>query len=258
MPFEQVNTFRVVLFVMVFAYNYITRITLDLLRVVEIDDVKTVRKYAVMEYMHGVNFRYAVVAIIVLIVFALCVPLALIVPSVSMEMKSEYCNCVIHNRFYVSFVKPLLESFLSVFKDNLKCQLFSAFYFLFRLVLLLMRAFMRRDQFQLTMMVSFCFIMFVLFSKVKPYRDEKYNYFDMFILFNLTLIAVISNSKLRLTFFVDGDSRTSNAIMGLLWVPLFTWLFARCVIYWKKIFEKRSAIYFCLRRHYYAEINDSV
>ena len=100
--------------------------------------------------------------------------------------------------------------------------------------------------------------MFVLFSKVKPYRDEKYNYFDMFILFNLTLIAVISNSKLRLTFFVDGDSRTSNAIMGLLWVPLVTWLFALCVIYWKKIFEKLSAIYFCLRRHYYAEINNSV
>ena len=143
LPFEQVNTFRVVLFITVFAYNDITRITLDLLRVAEIDGVKRVRKYAVMEYMHGVNFRYAVVAIIVLIVFALGVPLALIAPSVSMEMKSEYCNCVIHNKFYMSFVKPLLESLLSVFKNNLKCQLFSAFYFLFRLIQLLLSVFMR-------------------------------------------------------------------------------------------------------------------
>ena len=258
LPFERVNTFRAILFIMVLAYSDITRITLDLLRVVEIDGVKRVRKYAVMEYMHGFHFWYAVVAIIVLIVFVLGVPLALIAPSVSMEMESECCNCVIHNRFYVSFVKPLLESFLSVFKDNLRCQLFSAFYFLFRLILLLLKAFMKRDQFRLTVMASFCFIMFVLFSKVKPYRDEKYNYFDMFILFNLTSVAVISNSKLRLTFLDDGDSYTSRVIMVFLWVPLVTWLFALCVIYWEKIFEKLSAIYIRLRRYDYAEINDNV
>ena len=258
LPFEQVNTFRAILFVMVFAYSDITRITLDLLVVVEIDGVKRVRKYAVMEYMHGFHFGCAVAAIIVLIVFVLGVPLALIAPSVSMEMKWERCNCVIHNRFYVSFVKPLLESFLSVFKKNLSCQLFSAFYFLFRLILLLLRAFMKRDQFQLTVMASFCFMMFVLFSKVKPYRDEKYNYFDMFILFNLTSIAVISNSKLRLTFMDNENSYASMAIMALLWLPLPTWSLALCVIYWEKIFEKLSAICFRLRRHDYTAINGSV
>ena len=37
LPFEQVNTFRAILFVLVLAYSDITRITLDILNTVEID-----------------------------------------------------------------------------------------------------------------------------------------------------------------------------------------------------------------------------
>ena len=243
LPFEQVNTFRAILFVMVWAYSDVTRITLDTLKVVEINEVQRVEIYAAVQYMKGEHLYYAIPAIFVLIVFVIGVPIFLIAPSVLMAFEFQICDCWIHNRFYTSFIKPLLESFLSVFNNNLKCHLFSAFYFLFRLILLIMSSFMGRNQLQLTMKSSFCFVMLLLFSKVKPYQDDHYNYFDMLILFNLTTIAFLCTGKLRVALFDVMDNFIEYVVNAFLWLPLLIWVIFLFVKYKEKKKEKQRCGY---------------
>ena len=243
LPFEQVNTFRAILFVLVWAYSDVTRITLNTLKVVEINEVHRVEIYAAVKYMRGEHLYYAIPAVFILVVFVIGVPIFLIAPSVLMAFEFQICDCWIHNRFYTSFIKPLLESFLSVFNNNLKCHLFSAFYFLFRLILLIMSACMARDQFQLTMKASFCFIMLLLFSKVKPYQDDYYNYFDMLILLNLTIIAFWCTGKLRVPLFNVMDNVTEYVVNGFLWMPLLIWVIFLFVKYKEKKKEKERCKY---------------
>ena len=243
LPFEQVNTFRAILFVLVLAYSDITRITLDILNVVEIDSKKRVTNYAVWRYLHGEHLYYAIPAFITLVVFVIGVPFILIAPSLAMTFEWEHCNRLIHNRFYISFIKPFFESFLSVFNNNLKCHLFFSFYLLFRLVLLLMITFLKRDQLQLTLMTSFCFMMFLIFAIVRPYRNDIYNYFDIFILFNLTLIGFLSNSKLKLFLWDHKRISIDWAIRVLLWVPLMTWMLLLIMLYRTAIQNKCFAIW---------------
>ena len=242
LPFEQVNTFRAILFVMVLAYSDITRITLDILNFVEINGQNRVRSYAVMEYFGREHVYYAVPAIFILVVFVIGVPVFLIAPSVLMAYDFELCDCLIHNGFYTRYIRPFLESFLSVFNNNLKCHLFSAFYFIFRLILLLMITFMQRNQFQLTMMAFLCLVMLLLFVKVQPYQVDHYNYFDMFILLNLTVVAFLCNGKLQ--FIVPYYSQVLECFfIVLLWLPLILWIIVLSVKYRQTIYEQSLAIF---------------
>ena len=102
LPFEQVNTFRAILFVMVLAYSDITRITLDILNFVEINGQNRVRSYAVMEYFGREHVYYAVPAIFILVVFVIGVPVFLIAPSVLMAYDFELCDCLITDFIHVT------------------------------------------------------------------------------------------------------------------------------------------------------------
>ena len=106
---------------------------------------------------------------------------------------------------------------------------------------------MKRDQAQLTMMACFCFIMSLLFSKVRPYRSNIYNYFDMSILCNLTIIAFLSNGKLNLPLWDHNDTRVNDTVMVLLWVPLVMWLI---VLHWRIIQPKFLRVCSCFRNCY--------
>ena len=213
------------------AYTDITRITLDILNIVKIDSKKRVTNYAAWQYLHDEHLYYAIPAFITLIVFVIGVPFTLIAPSVAMTFEWKHCNRLIHNRFYISFIKPFFESFLSVFNNNLKCHLFFSFYLLFRLVLLLMMTFLKRDQLQLTVMTSFCFMMFLIFSIVRPYRNDIYNYFDIFILFDLTVIDFLSNGKLNFflwiikVFLLTWPSGSFSGFLLRYWMALLTMLY---------------------------------
>ena len=231
LPWERVNTFRAILFVLMLAYSDITRITLDILDFVEINGEKRMKIFAVWMYMHGDHLFCAIPAFVIFIVFVIGVPFTLIAPSVAMTFEGKHCNRLIHSRFYISFVKPFLESFLSVFNNNLKCHLFFSFYFVFRLILLLMITFLKRDQFQLTLMTSFFFLMFITFTVLRPYQNDIYNYFDIFILFNLTVIGFLSHGKLKLFLWDHKIIYIDWAIRVLLWVPFMMWMVVLIILY---------------------------
>ena len=144
-----------------------------------------------------------------------------------MTFEEECCNCLIHSRFYISFIKPFLERF----NNNLKCHLFFSFYFLFRLILLLMITFLKRDQFQLTLMTSFYFLMFITFTVLRPYQNDIYNYFDIFILLNLIVISFLSHGKLKLFLWDHKIIYIDWAVRVLLGVRLMTWMVVLIMLY---------------------------
>ena len=101
---------------------------------------------------------------------------------------------------------------------------------------------MQRNQFQLTMMVFLCLVMFLLFVKVQPYQVDHYNYFDMFILLNLTVVAFVCNGKLQFT--VPYYSKVLECFfIVLLWLPLIVWIIVLSVKYRQTIYEESLAIF---------------
>ena len=91
--------------------------------------------------------------------------------------------------------------------------------------------FLKRDQLQLTLMTSFCFMMFLIFSIVRPYRNDIYNYFDIFILFDLTVIDFLSNGKLNFflwiikVFLLTWPSGSFSGFLLRYWMALLTMLY---------------------------------
>ena len=112
---EQVNTFRAILFVMIMPYQAVIRISLDLLKIVEIDSKYRAANFAVFQYMERCITRmYYAVSAIFLVVVVIVLPFCLIVAN-------AFC---IRYRLYMSFMTPVLEGFLSIFKNNLLCHSF--------------------------------------------------------------------------------------------------------------------------------------
>ena len=110
--------------------------------------------------------------------------------------------------------------------------------------------FLKRDQLQLTLMTSFCFMMFLIFSIVRPYRNDIYNYLDIFILFNLTVIDFLNNGKLNLFLWDNKSISIDWAIRVLLWVPLMMWMALLIMLYRGAIRKKCFRIWVGFRdRH---------
>ena len=234
----QAKTFRAILFILVLAYSAVTRITLSILKPVEIDGKKRVGNFAVIEFKHGKHFAYTIVASIISVLFVLGVPVLLIIPTAltacglkSFKIKNQS-----------NFMKRTLENLYGVYKGNIWCHLFSSYYFFFRLFLLIMNTFCKPDQFQLTAMAFLCFVMVLMFVKVKPYGNDYYNYFDMFVLVDLTVVAFLCNGKLQVP--VPNYRKILDYVYNvLLWLPLIVWIIVLCVKYRQMINEKMSAVF---------------
>ena len=99
-------------------------------------------------------------------------------------------------------------------------------------------------------MTSFCFMKFLIFSIVRPYRNDIYNYLDIFILFNLTVIDFLNNGKLNLFLWDNKSISIDWAIRVLLWVPLMMWMALLIMLYRGAIREKCFRIWVGFRdRH---------
>lgn len=207
---SRAKTFRAILFILVLAYSAVTRITLGILKPVEIDGKKRVGNYAVVEFKHGKHYAYTIVASIISVLFVLGVPVLLIIPMVS-----------------------------SIF--------FMLFFF--RLFLLIMHTFCKPDQFQLTTMAFLCLVMVLFFVKVKPYGNDCYNYFDMFVLVNLTVVAFLCNGKLQVP--APNYGKCLDYVFNmLLWLPLIVWVIVLGWKYIQIIHEKMSAMFTRFRGGY--------
>ena len=105
-----------------------------------------------------------------------------------------------------------------------------------------MHTFCKPDQFQLTTMAFLCLVMVLFFVKVKPYGNDCYNYFDMFVLVNLTVVAFLCNGKLQVP--APNYGKCLDYVFNmLLWLPLIVWVIVLGWKYRQMIHEKMSAMF---------------
>lgn len=79
-------------------------------------------------------------------------------------------------------------------------------------------------------MAFLCLIMVLFFVKVKPYGNDYYNYFDIFVLVDLTVVAFLCNGKLQVP--APDYSKVLDYVLNmLLWLPLIMWIIVLCVKY---------------------------
>lgn len=74
------------------------------------------------------------------------------------------------------------------------CSFFAAFYFFVRVILQSIQTFSKVTPLQQTFKCMICIFVCVVFTFVQPYNDPWMNYFDSFVLANLTVISLISLS----------------------------------------------------------------
>lgn len=98
------------------------------------------------------------------------------------------------------------------------CGFFAAFYFFVRTILQSIQTFSMVSPFQRLCKCIFCIIVCVVFTFVQPYSDPWMNYFDSFVLANLTVISMLS---LSMRSFSEKNMKIlSNIINILVLLPL--------------------------------------
>ena len=174
------TVFRSFVFISVIAYSDFTRITFDLLHPVKVRGKWIVYKAGFSEFFHGEHIPYAIIAICVAIFIVILFPLLLMFSHVVIAIP----------RF--DRLRGVFDSFNEPFRRLDVCDIFCAFYFLTRLVLLIIYIFIPQGTLQDTIFAVICVAILLIFVYIKPYTTESMNIYDSILLMNITVLAVIN------------------------------------------------------------------
>ena len=175
-----------------------------------------------IEYFGGHHLRYAFPAIFCLIFVLVIPPVVLIMyPSTYkilafFKINESVLITMVANFLPLGRLKPLLDSFQSCFKDNMR--FFAALYFVYRLAILAASIFAVNPG-QMYIICSVIFISILLFHALaQPYQVMWHNVIDMFIFGSLAVISCLTLYNVTQIFearkkiVVDGVVSTQLAI----------------------------------------------
>ncbi|XP_047146532.1 uncharacterized protein LOC105844099 isoform X2 [Hydra vulgaris] len=137
--------------------------------------------YASVSYGTKSHFRYLLIAVIFLIILAVC-PLILIRQL----------------RINRTFQPALIDAFGGEFKSNAFHQGFASFYFFARIIIIGLGTFLTNQLDMHTAITLILVIFLVVFTFTFPFKNNTINYFDSFVLFLLALLGTIKIGKLSL------------------------------------------------------------
>ena len=210
--FNSSNFVHVVIFIMIWAYGDIVRVTIQILKYTVIGDTKYVFVEADEVYFGSrKHCIYAPIACIVAFL-ALLFPVMLAFPSPILA-RLPRLKAIFDNKYF--------------FKDNSVSQLFVSYYFVCRIVLSIIGTFLFTERLgtQQTALTCVSVTVYLVFLSVMPY-DEDYNYlnyFDGVVLFLLTSVALITN---RLGGLLPGHPSIImyNIILDIVFMLPFLWV----------------------------------
>ncbi|XP_064402257.1 uncharacterized protein LOC135348049 [Halichondria panicea] len=177
----------------------------------------------------GGHIKYAVVAVLCMVIMTVPTLLLLIYPLCFKVLNILRCsdtNPVAKVFFHVPYakLKPFLDSFQSCFKDH--CRVFAGMYFLYRVLIILTIIFPRLTQ--RYMMLDVFLTTFLLFHAIaQPYREHWHNILDGLLFFNLIVVNKISwfnYDYINPTTGTSDDSTipfTSTLLVIVMNIPLF-------------------------------------
>jgi len=229
--FNPGNFIHVVIFIIIWAYGDIVRVTFQILKYSVIGDNKRVFVEAnEIYFVSKKHCIYAVIACLVSIV-ALIFPVVLVFPSSIIERLPR--------------LKTILDS-KYIFKENFASQLFISYYFVCRIVLSSIATFFFTDKIgsRNTTLTCVSVIVYLVFLMVTPY-DKEYdylNYFDGVVLFLVTSVALITS---RLGGLLPGHPYITmyNILLDIVLLIPFLWvlgnLLLRGVRYLRTLYANR-------------------
>ena len=191
--------------------------------------LKTVPLYnGELSYMSGKHLRYAIPAIICLIVIVLPPPIILLTepPLVKMSgalnMKRNAVTYSLH-KLRIK-LKPLLDSFQGCFKDNCRC--FAGLFFLYRILLVLIPVYMPGNTFWSIIAKEIILFLILFFHCLFfPFEKKWHNHLQIFLLVDLLMINMF-----QLAPFTD-YSNTGTIIMAVFQLVLMSLPFIYTVAY---------------------------
>ena len=246
---------RAISFVLVICYSSITNITLDLFDRVDYKDKNVVYKAAFVDYSTKEHIPYLVLAVFVALFVVILFPMIL-------------CFTAFFERHFPFFRLHRYESVINALKSSFEDQhqWFVVFYFICRIVLLVVAVYIKTDITRLLFLSICCVVFLMIISIFQPYKERTYNIWDIILLSNL---CVMSNTSLilQLRFAVIDKIRfrLEKFLQALIYVPLASVILRMMVIAYKMLKERLAntnqgtgkSIMFCLIL-FYASANSKL
>jgi predicted outer membrane repeat protein len=155
-------------------------------------------------------------------------------------------NCLFCHKLSVSYLKPLLDSFQSCFRDNMR--FFAGLYFLYRWIILLVYVVTHSYSIYYITIIGGLVGILALHAICQPYVKRSHNIIDILLLANLIIISCLSFYNYHRNHYLRGvkhSTTTPAAIVQLVlvYLPLIV-LCAYILMIVCKTVKKRKKIVF--------------
>ena len=203
---------NVICFILLLSYTSITSTSLLLMRPLKFTGIDQVYTYLSpdIEYFHGRHAVYAAVAIVCELIIVIGLPLLLLLQP------------FLNHRINFIRIMPLLDQFQSCYKNRFRW--FASYYMICRqIIIAIIISDVAGDLSSLYMLFTACLIMALVHVTIKPYKSNKLNIFDGFVLHIILLVVA-----LKIIDYSNGfSSHTSTTIAFILvLLPLSVYLMA--------------------------------
>ena len=206
--------------------------------------LKTVPLYnGDLSYMSGSHLRYVIPALVYLTVIILPPPIILLSEPLLVKVSGVLNirrNAVTYTLHILRMkLKPFLDSFQGCFKDNCRC--FAGFFFLYRILLVLIPVYLPEDTFWNIMAKEILLFLILLLQIITfPFEKKWHNHIKSFLLVDLLMINTFQLAPLT----EYGNTDTAVCVMAafqlvLMSLPLI-YLLVYIGGYYMKRFKKKK------------------
>ena len=189
-----------------------------------------------IEYFHKEHLRYALPALFCLLTIGALPPALLLCYPLLNKVKvffdcddtNDNCTCLFCHKLSVRYLKPLLDSFQSCFKDNMR--FFAGLYFLYRWLILLVYTVTQSYSVYYITIVGGLVGILALHAICQPYVKRAHNIVDTLLLANLIIICCLSFYNFHRNHYLRGvEHSTTTAAAVLQLVLIYLPLTVLCV-----------------------------
>ena len=246
---------------LILCYSQCVRVSLNLLNAYtpfvrensNLTVVKRVWLNGDIEHYSRSHLPYALPATFCLLLFGVVPPLLLLAYPLSNKVFAflgiEKSTTCIYQKFRLSSLKPLLDSFQGSFKDNMR--FFAGLYFLYRWITLILTTILTDFNNIYVAVEIFFVIILVLHALCQPYASNIHNMVDTLLLGNLALINAITFAhfysfrtnagKQAATTYIAATAAIQLVLIYLPLLIMVVYIFVLiCQLAYKRVDEKNA------------------
>jgi predicted outer membrane repeat protein len=205
-----------------------------------------------MIYFSEAHLRYAFPALFCLFTIGVLPPVLLLCYPLLNKVPAFFgCNdinvdCLFCHKVSVSYLKPLLDSFQSCFRDNMR--FFAGLYFLYRWIILLVYVVTHSYSIYYITIIGGLVGILALHAICQPYVKRSHNIIDILLLANLIIISCLSFYNYHRNHYLRGVKHSTTAPAAivqlvLIYLPLIA-LCTYILMIACKMVKKRKKIVF--------------